>query len=161
MKTLLLAAAASVIAISAAQAQMPRTYPEAPPVPTRAYPGSQATEQLDVWQCGLIQVSPRERIEPDPGFKIDLTISDQDFHAAHTSISGVTRVRGEQYRNIRVWNNGNANWSGVSMRNPRLTMIGTFGKNHVTRRMQYVERLYRDGELQTTIVSTCHAQEGD
>jgi hypothetical protein len=36
MKTLLLAATASVIAVSAAQAQMPRPYPEAPPVSTRA-----------------------------------------------------------------------------------------------------------------------------
>ena len=159
MKTLLLAATASVIAITAAQAQMPRAYPAAPPVPTRAYPGNQAPEELGYWQCGLIQVSPRERTDPDPGFKIGLTISDRDFDVAHTSISGVTHVRGEQYRNIRVWDNGNANWSGVSIRYPRLSMVGTFGKNQVTRRMQYVERLYRDGVLKMTLVSTCHAQE--
>jgi hypothetical protein len=42
------------------------------------------------------------------------------------------------------------------MENPRLTMIGTFGKDQVTRRMEYVERLYRDGALKTTIVSICH-----
>jgi hypothetical protein len=156
MKTLLLAAVTSVIAITTSQAQMPRAYPEAPPVPTRSYPSKQAPEQPAFWQCGLIQVNPRERTDPDPGFKINLTISDRDFYAAHTSISGITRVRGEQYRNIRVWDNGNANWSGVSMENPRLTMIGTFGKDQVTRRLQYVERLYRDGALKTTIVSTCH-----
>jgi hypothetical protein len=84
--------------------------------------------QTTLWECGLIQVSPPQRIDPDPGFKIELTIGDREFYAAHTSISGVTRVRGEQYRRIRVRDDRNANWSGVSIENPRLTMVGTFGK---------------------------------
>jgi hypothetical protein len=161
MKTLLLAAVASVIAITAAQAQMPRAYPAAPPGPTPVYPTVPDQGQTTLWQCGLIQVSPPERTDPDPGFKIDLTIGDRNFYAAHTSISGVTRVRSEQYRVIRVWDDGNANWSGVSMENPRVTMIGTFGKNQMNRRMQYVERIYRDGVLKATIGSTCHYVEGE
>jgi hypothetical protein len=161
MKLLLLAAVASVIAITAAQAQMPRAYPAAPPSSTRAYPVVPDRGQPTLWECGLIQVSPPERTDPDPGFKIELTIGDRDFDAAHTSISGVTRIRGEQYRSIRIWDNGTANWSGVSIENPRLTIVGTFGKNPDTRRMQYVERLYRDGVLKVTIVSTCHYVEGE
>jgi hypothetical protein len=129
MKTLLLAAVASVIAIAGAQAQMPRAYPAAPPVSTRVYPTAPDQGQTTLWECGLIQVSPPERIDPDPGFKIELTIGDREFYAAHTSISGVTRVRGEQYRWIRVWDDRNANWLGVPNENPRLTMVGTFGKN--------------------------------
>ena len=158
MRRLVLAAIASVIAINAALAQIPRAYPAEPP---RTYTGNPPLERADFWQCGLIQVSPPERTDPDPGFKIDLTIGDRNFYAAHTSISGVTRVRSEQYRVIRVWDDGNANWSGVSMENPRVTMIGTFGKNQMSRRMQYVERIYRDGVLKATIVSTCHYVEGE
>jgi hypothetical protein len=161
MKTLLLAAVASLLAITAAQAQMPRAYPAAPEASPPAYRGEPTPPRAEFWQCGLIQVSPPERTDPDPGFKIDLTIGDRNFYAAHTSISGVTRVRSEQYRIIRVWDDGNANWSGVSMENPRVTMIGTFGKNQMNRRMQYVERIYRDGVLKATIVSTCHYVEGE
>jgi hypothetical protein len=161
MYKLILAAVASIIAITTAQAQMPRAYPAEPLVPGRAYPGELAPDGGALWQCGLINVSPPERTDPDPGFKIDLTIGDRNFHAAHTSISGVTRIRSQQYRNIRVWNDGNANWSGVSMENPRLTIIGTFGKSQLTRRTQYVERIYRDGLLKATIASTCHYVEGE
>jgi hypothetical protein len=154
MERLVLAAVASVIAINAAQAQLPRAYRAEPP---RAYTGNPPLERADLWQCGLI---PRPSGLTRSRFQ-DRPDDWRPEHAVHTSISGVTRVRSEQYHVIRVWDDGNANWSGVSMENLRVTMIGTFGKNQMNRRMQYVERIYRDGLLKATIVSTRHYVEGE
>jgi hypothetical protein len=149
--TLLSAIGASAIALAAHAAPIPRLYPADPPVANLL---DMATESY--WECGLIRINPRDN-DSDPGFKINVVIGPGHFETVHTSISGKVYVRGEQYRDVRVWNdrNGESKWTGVWMRSPKVTMVGSLGKNPVTKRMEYVERVYRSGNLETTISSTC------
>jgi hypothetical protein len=116
---------------------------------------------FQAWECGLIQVSPPDR-DRDPGFKINLVITPDSFSATHTAISGATYVRDEQYKNTRSWNEAGAlHWSGRSARNPQRVMVGTFGQNRATGRMQYVEKIYNAGMLETVITSNCHHLDGE
>jgi hypothetical protein len=116
------------------------------PVPTR-------------WECGLIQVNPPDR-DRDPGMKINVSIDADNFYVTHTMISGAQYERTEQYGVARVWKDANFNWVGRSFKDPAIVMVGTLGKNRATGRMQYVERVYKNNRLETTVASTCHA-DGD
>jgi hypothetical protein len=149
MKTLLAAATAIGVLAGAAANAAPFSY-SAPglPAPTFAVP--------EYWECGLIQVSPPDR-DRDPGFKINLSTNADNFYVTHMMVSGTTYERTEQYNVQRVWTDGNFNWVGRSYKNPAIIMVGTFGKNRVTGRMQYVERVYKNNRLETTVASTCHA----
>jgi hypothetical protein len=116
------------------------------PIPTR-------------WECGLIQVNPPDR-DRDPGMKINVSIDADNFYVTHTMISGAQYERTEQYGVVRVWKDANFNWVGRSFNDPAIVMVGTLGKNRATGRMQYVERIYKNNRLETTVASTCHA-DGD
>jgi hypothetical protein len=120
-----------------------------------AAPMSRMPVNFETWECGLIQVSPADR-DRDPGFKINLVITPDSFSATHTTISGAVYMRDDQYLNVRSWNDGAVHWAGRSVRNPQVAMVGTFGRNRATGRMQYVEKVYKAGKLETVITSTCH-----
>jgi hypothetical protein len=108
------------------------------------------------WECGLIQINPPDR-DRDPGFKINVSTDADNFYVTHTMVSGTTYERTEQYNVVRVWTDANFNWVGRSFKNPAIVMVGTLGKNRATGRMQYVERIYKNIRLETTVVSTCDA----
>jgi hypothetical protein len=79
-----------------------------------------------------------------------------DFSVEHYSAAGNVYSRSEQYRSIRLWSTGESdNWSGVSIRNPALTMVGTVYTERG--RTFYVERVFKHGRLETVISSTCRA----
>jgi hypothetical protein len=107
----------------------------------------------------LIQVNPPDR-DRDPGMKINVSIDADNFYVTHTMISGAQYERTEQYGVARVWKDANFNWVGRSFKDPAIVMVGTLGKNRATGRMQYVERVYKNNRLETTVASTCHA-DGD
>jgi hypothetical protein len=98
--------------------------------------------------------------DPDP-VVITLLTFDDTFGAAHTTRSGKTYVRGDQYRDIKVWTGDSANevyWSGVSKRNPNKRMTGslvTAGDDY-----RYTEKTYNGGRLETTVVSNCASADG-
>lgn len=114
-------------------------------------------EQYTFWECGLIQVTPPDH-DRNPGVKIVLS-TDPDpstFFVTHTMASGATYERTDQYRLMRIWNASSTfNWTGQSFKDSKKTIIGTFGPDQRTGRLQYIERIYRNNRLETTIVSSC------
>ena len=156
---LLLTAVAAIGFLASVAADAAPYYDSAPrtaPAPARLVEPQQPLPEY--WECGLIQVSPPDH-DRDPGFKINLVLNDENFYVGHTMISGKVYSRGDQYDIHRIWVDGNLNWSGRSYKNPAITMVGTFGKNRATGRVQYVERIYKNNRLETTVVSTCHVEE--
>ena len=158
MKLLLTTVAAIGLLASVAADAAPYYFsaPRTAPAPARLAEPQQPLSEY--WECGLIQVSPPDR-DRDPGFKINLVLNDENFYVGHTMISGQVYSRGDQYNIQRIWADGNLNWSGRSYKNQAISMVGTFGKNRSTGRMQYVERIYKNNRLETTVVSTCHVEE--
>jgi hypothetical protein len=76
------------------------------------------------------------------------------FSIKHYAASGKVYAREDQYRDRRFWSTDTAdNWSGVSVKNPGLTMVED-RRNRLTR-LSYVEKIFRNGRLETTIVSIC------
>jgi hypothetical protein len=150
MKTLL-AAAIAVGAFASITANAAPLSAQGLPVSTLPTP--------KYWECGLIQVSPPDR-DRDPGMKINLSTDADNFYVSHTMVSGAQYERTEQYGIVRVWRDANFNWVGRSFKNPTIVMVGTLGQNRVTGRMQYVERIFKNNRLETTVASTCHA-DGD
>jgi hypothetical protein len=64
--------------------------------------------------------------------------------------------RAEQYRDIKLQSTKQHElWSGVSIVDPSLTMVGTLSEVKGQKRTYYVERLYRSGKLTVTIISVC------
>jgi hypothetical protein len=150
MKTLL-AAATAVGVLAAVTADAAPFSAQGLPMPTLPMPTH--------WECGLIQVNPPDR-DRDPGMKINVSTDADNFYVTHTMISGAHYERTEQYGVARVWKDANFNWVGRSFKDPAIVMVGTLGKNRATGRMQYVERIYKNNRLETTVASTCHA-DGD
>jgi len=110
-------------------------------------------------ECGLIRVTPPDR-DPNPTVKTMVSVmwmpngrNPVGFIVDHFSARGAVYSRQEQYSDLRFWTARNTdNWSGVWIRDPRVTMVGTLVNSNPA---MYVERIYRDGQLQTTITSTC------
>ncbi len=126
-----------------------------------AAPGvAQASERVTL-ECGLIQVSPPDN-DRDPIIKIGVEVfwspvgarNPTGFTVEHYSVGGKVYSRQDQYRDYRTWSSKNSeNWSGVSIRNPALTMIGTVFEERG--RTYYVERIFNRGRLETVVKSTC------
>ena len=75
---------------------------------------------------------------------------------AHYAASGETYVRNDQYRDLRFWSDGKTdNWSGVSIKRPDWTMVGRLQIDKTDRWVEYVEKLYQSGKLQSTATSVC------
>jgi hypothetical protein len=116
------------------------------------------------YECGAARSSPPDT-DLDPIYKTELeTINvGQDFplrgfSIKHYAASGKVYAREDQYRDRRLWSTDiSDNWSGVSVKNPGLTMVGTLMEDRRNRltRLSYVEKIFRNGRLETTIVSIC------
>ena len=69
---------------------------------------------------------------------------------------GETYIRTEQYRDQRFWRQEKTdNLSGVSIKRPEWTMVGTIRLEKEGQWIEYIEKLFSGGKLQTTIVSVC------
>jgi hypothetical protein len=122
---------------------------------------AQASDLLNL-ECGLIQVSPPDN-DRDPIIKIEVSVfwspasarNPSGFTVEHHSVDGKVYSREDQYRSYRMWSTRTSeNWSGVSIRNPALTMIGTVYEDQ-RGRTYYVEQIFKQGRLETVIKSTC------
>jgi hypothetical protein len=116
---------------------------------------------VGAWECGAAQEMPPTH-EDDPIINTRLQVVYQGdgivgFSAEHFSASGKEYLRREQYRDRRFWESKEAaHWSGVSIRNPRITMVGTLTKDH-RRRVVYIEKAFRGGRLERTITHFCRS----
>ena len=126
-------------------------------------PGVAQASSVATLECGLIRISPTDN-DRDPTIKTKVNMvwspasarNPTDFSVEHYSAAGNVYSRSEQYRSIRLWSTRDSdNWSGVSIRNPALTMVGTVYTERG--RTFYVERVFKHGRLETVISSTCRA----
>lgn len=149
MRCALFTAAALVVMIAAANASIIGTY-----------------------ECGAAKSSPPDN-DTDSIYKTKVeTIAAGEnfplrgFEVEHFAGSGKVYVRSEQYRDLRYWSTETRrtwsdNWSGVSVKYPALTMVGSLQGDSTNRRVSYVEKLFRNGRLETTIVSVCRPLDGE
>ena len=109
--------------------------------------------------CGLIKVTPQDN-DRDPILKISVLVTwspanatnPTGFTVEHRSADGKVYSREDQYRSVRMWSTRNTeNWSGISVRNPSITMIGTVYEDRG--RTFYVERIFKFGRLETVVKS--------
>jgi hypothetical protein len=123
------------------------------------------------YECGAAKSSPPDT-DRDPIYKTKLdTIGMGNnplvgFYVEHHAVSGKVYSRDDQYRDRRYWSTSMSdNWSGISIKNPSLTMVGSLmegSRNRLTlTRLTYVERIFRSGRLETTIISVCHPVENE
>jgi hypothetical protein len=76
----------------------------------------------------------------------------------HYAASGETYIRNEKYRDLRFWvQEKTDNWSGVSIKRPDRTMVGTIRMEKGRQWFEYIEKLFSGGKLETTIVSVCRS----
>jgi len=106
-------------------------------------------------ECGATKSTPPDA-DPDPIYKTKIAVTDKDIYVVHYAASGETYIRSEQYRDQRFWaQEGTDNWSGVSVKRPDLTMVGSLRMDKGGQWVEYTEKLFREGKLETTIVSVC------
>src|SRR5262249_44163373 len=106
-------------------------------------------------ECGAAKSTPPDN-DPDPIYKTKIVVTDQVVHVVHYAASGETFIRNEQYRDQRFWAQQKThNWSGVSVKHPDRTMVGSIQMDKDGQRGEYTEKLFRSGTLQATIVSVC------
>jgi hypothetical protein len=127
-----------------------------------------ATADHDVTvKCAGFKVVPPELIDSDPvvaTFVHVAIVRDQlhAFEVKHATLGGDTFDRTTQYRDIRMWSDRSGDyWSGVSIKNPRRTMVGQLGfdgsRGIAARR--YIEKLFVGRKLERTTTSVCVEEE--
>jgi hypothetical protein len=114
------------------------------------------------YECGAARIVPAEPSDKNSMIKTKIitafTVSDKftDFIVEHYTADGQVYKRAEQYRDIKLQSTKQHElWSGVSIVDPSLTMVGTLSEVKGQKRTYYVERLYRSGKLTVTIISVC------
>jgi hypothetical protein len=106
-------------------------------------------------ECGAAKITPPDN-DPDPIYKTKIAVTNKVIFVVHYAASGETYIRNEQYRDLRFWGQeGTDNWSGVSIRRPDRTMVGTIRMEKGRQWVEYIEKLFSGGKLETTIVSVC------
>jgi hypothetical protein len=106
-------------------------------------------------ECGAHKSTPPDA-DPDPIYKTKIAVTDKVIFVVHYAASGATYIRNEQYRDQRFWGQEETdNWSGVSVKRPDLTMVGSIRMDKAGQWVEYTEKLFRAGKLETTIVSVC------
>jgi hypothetical protein len=111
-------------------------------------------------ECGAAKSTPPDA-DTDPIYKTKIAVTDKVILVVHYAASGETYIRNEQYRDQRFWRQeGTDNWSGVSVKRPDLTMVGSIRMDKGGKWVEYIEKLFREGKLDTTIVSVCRPISG-
>jgi hypothetical protein len=108
-------------------------------------------------ECGATKCVPSCDDDPDPVYRTRVARAvTGEIVVVHYAASGETYVRNDQYRDLRFWTDGKAdNWSGVSIKRPDWTMVGRLQIDKTDRWVEYVEKLYQSGKLQSTATSVC------
>ena len=138
----------------------PATSPAPVPTPQTQQPDQPAKTAINAnlkyaLECGAAKSTPPDN-DPDPIYKTKIAVTDQGMYVVHYAASGETYIRNEQYRDLRFWGQEKSdNWSGVSVKRPDLTMVGTIRMDKGDQWVEYTEKLFRSGKLETTIVSVC------
>jgi hypothetical protein len=130
-------------------------------VTTLLLTGAAQASIVETYECGATKSNPPDN-DRDPIVKIKLQIvisaGSNEFRAFdvdHYAASGKIYSRQDQYRDRRYWSNDKADsWSGVSIRMPNLTMVGS-----INSKGYYVEKQFDGGRLKGTITSACRAVE--
>jgi hypothetical protein len=108
-------------------------------------------------ECGAAKTTPPDN-DSDPIYKTKIAVTDKVIFVVHYAASGETYIRNEQYRDQRFWGKEETdNWSGVSIKRPDWTMVGTIRIDRGGQWIEYIEKLFSGGKLQTTIVGVCRA----
>jgi hypothetical protein len=107
-------------------------------------------------ECGAAKSTPPDNDYSDPIYKTKIAVTDKVILVVHYAASGETYIRNEQYRDQRFWGQEKAdNWSGVSVKHPDWTMVGTIRMDKGEQWVEYIEKLFVGGKLQATTVSVC------
>jgi hypothetical protein len=107
-------------------------------------------------ECGAAKTTPPDNDYSDPIYKTKIAVTDKVIFVVHYAASGETYIRNEQYRDQRFWRQEETdNWSGVSIKRPDWTMVGTIRIDKGRQWIEYIEKLFSGGKLQTAIVSVC------
>jgi hypothetical protein len=117
------------------------------------------------FECAGFRAEPAEAADRDPvvktaiGFYAPRTAKTwTEFEVVHTTLNGESFSREKQYRDIRLWSNAKGEfWSGVSVKDPRRTMVGhlAFDESRGVSARRYIEKSYVSGRLERTVTSTC------
>ena len=79
-----------------------------------------------------------------------------EIYIRHFVASGENYTRNKQYRDLRFWSEGKADyWSGTSVKFPDRTMVGRIGIHSGRKWIEYVEKHYRGGKLESTTAFAC------
>ena len=79
-----------------------------------------------------------------------------EIYIRHFVASGENYTRNKQYRDLRFWSEGNADyWSGTSVKYPDRTMVGRIGIHSKRQWIEYVEKHYQGGKLESTTTFAC------
>jgi len=108
------------------------------------------------YECGGYRSVPPEAVERDPIVKT--AVSMPSFGVMHATLAGEVYQRVDQYRGIRIWSDRKGDyWSGVSIKNPRRTMVGQLAYDDSRGIMArlYIEKSFVNGRLERTTTSTC------
>jgi hypothetical protein len=106
-------------------------------------------------ECGAAKSTPPDA-DPDPIYKTKIAVADNVIYVVHYAASGETYIRNEQYRDQRFWGQEKTdNWSGVSIKRPDWTMVGSIRMDKRGQWVEYTEKLFRSGKLEATTVSVC------
>ena len=119
-------------------------------------PASAGDIKFKMLQCGNAKSVPPDS-DPDPVFQTRIvTTATGEIYIRHFAASGVRYTRNEQYRDLKFWSDEKTdNWSGVSIKRLDWTMVGTIRIEKGRQWVEYIEKLFSGGKLQTTIVSVC------
>jgi hypothetical protein len=113
-----------------------------------------------VLQCGAAKSVPPDD-DADPIFQTRIVATtDGEIYIRHFAASGERYDRNSQYRDLRFWSETNTdNWSGVSIRHPDRTMVGRVQMDKSNRWVEYIEKHYRGGKLESTTTNICRFAE--
>jgi hypothetical protein len=107
-------------------------------------------------QCGGAKSVPPDN-DPDPiVWTRIVAIEGGEIYIRHFAAGGENYTRNEQYRDLKFWSEGKTdNWSGTSIKHPNRTLVGRLQMDKTDRWVEYVEKLYSGGKLQSTTTSAC------
>ena len=79
-----------------------------------------------------------------------------EIYIRHFVASGENYTRNKQYRDLRFWSEKEADyWSGTSVKFPDRTMVGRIGIHNNRQWIEYIEKHYRGGKLESTTPFAC------
>jgi hypothetical protein len=113
-----------------------------------------------VLQCGNAKSVPPDDDDPVLLTRIvaiaDGETQNGEIYIRHFVASGENYTRNKQYRDLRFWSEGKADyWSGTSVKYPDRTMVGRIGIHNKRQWIEYVEKHYRGGKLESTTTFAC------